>query len=30
MPFEDDSPITLCRGLHPSLAELWPGLKLYY
>lgn len=30
MPYEDDAPITLCRGLHPSLAELWPGEKFYY
>jgi 4-amino-4-deoxy-L-arabinose transferase-like glycosyltransferase len=30
MPFEDDSPITLCRGLHPSLGALWLKLKLYY
>jgi hypothetical protein len=30
MPFEDDAPIMLCRGLHPSLAELWPQLQLYY
>jgi hypothetical protein len=30
MPFEDDSPITLCRGIHPSLAEMWPQLKLLF
>jgi MFS family permease len=30
MPFEDDAPITLCRGLHPSLAEIWPQVKFYY
>jgi MFS family permease len=30
MPFEDDAPITLCRGLHPSLSELWPRIKFYY
>jgi hypothetical protein len=30
MPFEDDAPITLCRGLHPSLAELWPRIRFYY
>lgn len=30
MPFEDDSAITLCRGLHPSLAGWWNELKFYY
>ncbi len=30
MPFEDDAPITLCRGVHPSLAELWPHIRFYY
>jgi hypothetical protein len=30
MPFETDAPITLCRGLHPPLGELWPSLKFYY
>ena len=30
MPVEDDSAITLCRGLHPSLAAWWNELKLYY
>ncbi len=30
MPFENDAPITLCRGLHPSLAELWREIKFYY
>jgi MFS family permease len=30
MPFENDAPITLCRGLHPSLSELWPRIKFYY
>ena len=30
MPFENDAPITLCRGLHPSLARIWPEIKFYY
>jgi 4-amino-4-deoxy-L-arabinose transferase-like glycosyltransferase len=30
LPLEDDRPIMLCRGLHPSLAELWPQLLFYY
>jgi Dolichyl-phosphate-mannose-protein mannosyltransferase len=28
MPFENDAPITLCRGLKRPLAAEWPGLKL--
>jgi hypothetical protein len=27
MPYEDDNPIVLCRGLRRDLAELWPTLK---
>src|SRR5208282_652183 len=30
MPFENDAPITLCRGVHPPLAELWPRIRFYY
>jgi hypothetical protein len=30
MPFENDAPITLCRGLHPPLAELWPKIQFSY
>jgi hypothetical protein len=30
MPFEDDAPITLCRGLHPSLRDVWPQVRFYY
>ncbi len=30
MPYEDDAPITLCYGLRPTLAELWPELKFFY
>ncbi|HVR96137.1 MAG TPA: glycosyltransferase family 39 protein, partial [Thermoanaerobaculia bacterium] len=29
MPFEDDLPVYVCRGLTPPLAELWPRLKHY-
>jgi hypothetical protein len=27
MPYEDDKPVSLCRGLKTSLRELWPSLK---
>jgi Dolichyl-phosphate-mannose-protein mannosyltransferase len=27
MPYEDDKPVSLCRGLKTSLRELWPELK---
>ena len=26
--FENDRTIAFCRGLHPALSSLWPGLKL--
>ena len=29
MPYEDQLPIMLCRGIRRPLAELWPALKLY-
>ncbi len=29
MPREHDRPIFVCRGLRPSLAQLWPQLKFY-
>lgn len=30
MPYETVAPLTLCRGLQPSLETLWPSLKFYY
>lgn len=30
MPYENDAPISVCRGLHPPLGELWPQLKHFY
>jgi 4-amino-4-deoxy-L-arabinose transferase-like glycosyltransferase len=30
MPYENDAPITICRGLKWPLDELWPKLKFYY
>ncbi|HEY2029540.1 MAG TPA: glycosyltransferase family 39 protein [Myxococcales bacterium] len=30
MPYENDAPIAICRGLHPPLGELWPQLKHFY
>jgi hypothetical protein len=30
MPYENDAPITLCRGLDRPLWEYWPKDKLYY
>ena len=30
MPFEDEASMSLCRGLHPSLLELWPRIRFYY
>jgi hypothetical protein len=27
MPYEDDKPVYICRGLTPGLKELWPRLK---
>jgi hypothetical protein len=27
MPYEDDQPIFVCRGLKVPLAEIWPRLK---
>jgi hypothetical protein len=27
MPYENDKPVSLCRGLKTSLRELWPKLK---
>ena len=29
MPYENNKPIWIGRGLHPPLAELWPKLKAY-
>jgi hypothetical protein len=29
MPYEDDMPIMVCRGIKKPLAELWPGIKNY-
>jgi 4-amino-4-deoxy-L-arabinose transferase-like glycosyltransferase len=29
MPYETNRPIVLCRGMHPSLAQLWPQFKHY-
>ncbi len=29
MPYENDRPIWIGRGLHPPLAELWPRLKSF-
>jgi 4-amino-4-deoxy-L-arabinose transferase-like glycosyltransferase len=29
MPYENDRPITLCRGLRRPLAEVWPMFKRY-
>jgi hypothetical protein len=29
MPYEQDRPIVLCRGMHPSLPQLWPVFKHY-
>ena len=29
MPYEDNRPIMVCRGLKKPLAELWPSLKSY-
>lgn len=29
MPFEDNLPVYVCRGLTPPLPELWPRLKEY-
>ena len=29
MPYEDNIPIMLCRGLKTPLAQLWPSLKAY-
>lgn len=29
MPYERDRPIVLCRGMHPSLPQLWPVFKHY-
>ena len=29
MPYENDRPIWVGRGMHPALAELWPRLKAY-
>jgi hypothetical protein len=26
--FENGKTIAFCRGLHPSLSTLWPGLKI--
>lgn len=30
MPWEDHTPIMLCRGISKPLTELWPSLKLYW
>jgi hypothetical protein len=30
MPYENDAPISICRGLHTPLGKLWPQLKFYY
>jgi hypothetical protein len=29
MPYEDDQPIFVCRGLRMPLDEIWPRLKHY-
>jgi len=29
MPYERNRPIVLCRGMHPSLSQLWPAFKHY-
>jgi hypothetical protein len=29
IPYENDRPVHLCRGLHGSLQELWPKLKVW-
>jgi hypothetical protein len=29
MPYERNRPILLCRGMHPSLGQVWPQLKSY-
>jgi len=29
MPYEDDMPLMVCRGIHKPLSELWPSLKHY-
>jgi 4-amino-4-deoxy-L-arabinose transferase-like glycosyltransferase len=29
MPYERDRPIVLCRGMHPTLPQLWPVFKHY-
>jgi 4-amino-4-deoxy-L-arabinose transferase-like glycosyltransferase len=29
MPYEDDMPIMLCRGIKRPLARIWPGIKNY-
>jgi len=29
MPYENDIPIMVCRGIHKPLAELWPRIKSY-
>lgn len=29
MPYEQDRPIVLCRGMRPSLPQLWPVFKHY-
>jgi hypothetical protein len=30
MPYENDAPITLCRGLKTPPEKLWPDLKFFY
>ncbi|HEV2673829.1 MAG TPA: hypothetical protein VGV37_04760 [Aliidongia sp.] len=29
MPYENDRPIILCRGLRRPLSEVWPAFKRY-
>ena len=29
MPYEDDKPVYVGRGMRPPLRELWPKLKHY-
>ncbi len=29
MPYENNIPIMVCRGIHEPLGELWPSLKVY-
>jgi len=29
MPYETHRPIVLCKGMHPSLAQVWPQFKHY-